>query len=89
MLLQAMSEEQNSGWKTEDAGDGRKRIVSIGKDPWTIKPLNGTVRLLRSDAGELKVTVLDPNGARVADHGSAREIQLRPETLYYLIGGVK
>jgi len=85
LLLQVMSEEQNSGWKTEDIDGGKKRIVSIGKDPWTFKALSGTVRFLRSDAGELKVTALDPNGRAVAEHGSAKDIQLRPDTLYYLI----
>jgi hypothetical protein len=85
MLLQVMSEEQNSGWKTEPADGGKLRITSIGHDPWTFKPLTGTVRLRRDDAASLAVTALDANGAPVARAGAANEIKLRAETLYYLI----
>jgi hypothetical protein len=85
LLLQVMTEEQNSGWKTEAVDGGKLRISSIGRDPWTIKPISGTVRLKRSDASGLKVTALDGNGVPVAEHGRANEITLRPETLYYMI----
>ena len=85
LLLQVMTEEQNSGWKTEAVDGGKLRISSIGRDPWTIKPISGTVRLQRSDASGLKVTALDGNGVPVAEHGRANEINLRPETFYYLI----
>ena len=87
LLIQVMSEEQNSGWETELLGDGKLRIKSIGQDPWVFKALNGTVRFKRADAGQFKVTALDGNGVAVADPGTAREIQLRPETLYYLVEG--
>lgn len=85
ILLQVMSEEQNSGWKDEPAEGGKKRIVSIGRDPWQFKALSGTVRLKRSDAESLTVTALDANGAAGQKLGSAREIKLRPDILYYLI----
>ena len=87
LLIQVMSEEQNNGWETELLGDGKLRIKSIGKDPWVFKALNGTLRFKRADAGQFKVTALDGNGVAVADPGTAREIQLRPETLYYLVEG--
>ena len=36
ILLQAMSEEKATDFRTEPAGDGVKRIVSIGHDPWLV-----------------------------------------------------
>jgi len=33
MLLQVMSEEQSTGFATEDAGNGIKKITNIGRDP--------------------------------------------------------
>lgn len=85
ILLQAMSEEQNSGWKSEKTPEGRQRILSIGGDPWTIKPIRGVVRFRRPDAANLQVTALDGNGQPAAVLGSASEIKLRPGILYYLI----
>ncbi len=85
MLLQVMSEEQNSGWQTEPTSDGKLRILSLGRDPWQIKSLNGSLRLLRPDADRIKVTALDPNGTALADLSSAGEIKLRPDTIYYLL----
>lgn len=85
LLLQVMSEEQNSGWKEEPAEGGTMRIASIGHDPWQIKPISGTVRFKRTDADRLSVTALDHNGAAGEKTGAAREIKLRAGTLYYLI----
>ena len=39
MLLQVMSEERASGFATEDAGNGVKKITDIGHDPWQVKKL--------------------------------------------------
>ena len=61
------------------------RIVSIGKNPWLVKELQGTVRFKRPDAARLKVTALDGNGDALKPLGSASEIRLQPNTLYYLI----
>ena len=85
MLLQVMSEEKPSGFQTEPAGADLKRIVNLGTDPWLIKKLEGKVRFLRPDAGDLKVTVLDLNGYPLQQIGTGSEITLRPESLYYLI----
>lgn len=85
LLLQVMSEEQNSGWKTEPAEGGKKRIVSIGRDPWQIKPISGAVRLKRSDARAMEVVALDHNGIPKEKAGTADQIQLLPGTLYYSI----
>ncbi len=87
LLLQAMSEERNSGWKTEPGTNGTQRIVSIGKDPWEFRAMTGLVKLTRPDASRMKVTALDLNGLPTGAHGTANEITLRPDTLYYLIEG--
>lgn len=85
ILLQVMSEEQNSGWKTEDAGAGTKRIVDIGKDPWQVKALSGVVKFKRADARRMRVTALDFNGYPVGEVGGAGEIRLAGDIVYYLI----
>jgi hypothetical protein len=85
ILLQVMSEEQNTGFATEPVDAGVKRITDIGRDPWQVKRLRGTVGFQRPDAAQLKVTPLDHNGRRQAAHGTAEQIALRPDTLYYLI----
>jgi hypothetical protein len=53
MLLQAMTEERATGFLTEPAGDGVKRIQSIGTDPWQVRALVGRVALRRSDAADV------------------------------------
>jgi hypothetical protein len=85
LLLQVMSEEQASGFEIEPVSDSVQRIVRLGRDPWMIRRLAGTVRFSRADAAQLRVTALDPNGYAEAQLGDAREIRLRPHTIYYLI----
>ncbi|MFO0930421.1 MAG: hypothetical protein U0736_25900 [Gemmataceae bacterium] len=85
ILVQVMSEERATGFRTEPAGDGVQRIISIGEDPWQVRKLAGTVRFKRADAGELKVTALDGNGNPAGDAGKANDLTLRPDILYYLI----
>lgn len=91
ILLQVMSEEKSTGFRTEPVNDEVKKIVDIGHDPWLVKEVRGVVRCKRPDAGGLKVIPLDQNGNRVAqaDKGGlkAGAIQLRPDVLYYLITG--
>jgi hypothetical protein len=84
ILLQVMSEEKNNGFETDEQGDV-KRIVSIGKNPWLVKEIRGTVRFKRSDATTLVVTALDGNGDAIKVVGDAAEIELLPDVLYYLI----
>jgi hypothetical protein len=86
MLLQVMSQEQPSHFETESLKSGLTQIVSIGQDPWRVKDLAGAVRFKLADAAELTVTPLDFNGYPTQPIGSAAEIKLRPETIYYLIG---
>ncbi|HEX7861078.1 MAG TPA: hypothetical protein VF773_12165 [Verrucomicrobiae bacterium] len=81
-LVQVMSEEQNSGWQTTPAEKQTLRITSIGRDPWSLKPISGTLRFKNINA---KVTALDPNGKPLTDLGLTSEIKLQPGTLYYLV----
>jgi hypothetical protein len=85
ILLQVMSEEKNGDFQTEPAGDGLKKILNLGRDPWMFKELTGTVRFKRADAAHLKITALDFNGYPVGAAGSAREIKLQPAVVYYFI----
>ena len=50
-----------------------------------LKAFEGTVRFKRADASALKVKALDANGYPKSDAGTATEIKLQPDTLYYLI----
>lgn len=85
MLLQVMSEEKATGFKTEPMAGGKHRITRIGTDPWMIRKLEGAVRFKRPDAKQLKVTPLDLNGMPQKTNGTAERIILKPETVYYLI----
>jgi hypothetical protein len=85
ILLQVMSEEKPSDFTTEPAEAGHQRIANIGRDPWLVRTLQGTVRFKRPDAAQLKVTALDINGYRAGSVGDAAEIRLQPRTMYYLI----
>jgi hypothetical protein len=85
ILVQAMSEEKATGFRSEPAGSGLWRIVSIGHDPWLVKEIEGVVRLRRPDAATLKVVALNANGEPDRSVGPASEFRLLPTTLYYLI----
>ena len=81
ILLQVMTEEKPTGFETEDAGNGLKRITSLGTDPWLFKETSGTVRF----KGKVKTTALDLNGYPVRELGAGEEIRLDPKTVYYLL----
>ncbi|HEY3968160.1 MAG TPA: hypothetical protein VGM05_26595 [Planctomycetaceae bacterium] len=85
MLLQVMSEERASGFATEAVDGVTRRITDIGHDPWQVKDLSGAVAFKRADASRLKVTALDFNGRPAGPAGNAQGINLRPQTLYYVI----
>jgi len=88
MLLQVMTEESPTGFRTEPAAGGLRKVLDVGRDPWLVRRAEGSVRFKRPDAATLAVTPLDPNGtpARPATTANAAEIRLDPTTLYYLIG---
>jgi hypothetical protein len=87
ILLQVMSEEKSAGFRTEPAEGGVQKIAGIGRDPWMVASIGGTVKLKRADAARLKVTALDANGDPVRAVGAAEGLELAPTTLYYLIQG--
>lgn len=81
MLLQVMTEEKPTNFRTESLGDRRHRITSIGENPWVVRNLAGVVRLKRSDASKLKVTALDQFGQPTSNTSSGDTIRLRADTL--------
>ena len=83
MLLQVMSEEQPTGFTTEDAGNGFRRITHIGKDPWRVKKLEGTVTFRSTD--NLRIQPLDFNGQPQGPVLSGPKLPLLPETIYYWV----
>lgn len=85
MLLQVMSEEQASGFRSEPAGSGRRRLLDPGSDPWQVRAITGSVTFTRPDAASLGVTALDLSGRRVRRLGDARRVELLPSTFHYLI----
>ena len=85
ILLQVMSEEQPSGFEVEATGQGLKRIVNLGTDPWLVKDFKGTITLKRPDADQLKLRPLDFNGYPESSKDGCRKIELLPKTVYYLL----
>ncbi len=85
ILLQAMSEEKATDFRTEPASAGTRRIVGIGHDPWLVKEIEGVVQFHRADASRLTASALDPNGEPARRVGTANEIRLAPDVVYYLI----
>ncbi len=83
MLLQAMSEEQPTDFATEDAGNGSKKITNIGKDPWLVKKLSGTVKF--NSARGQQIQPLDLNGRPTGTPADAGDLQLAPDVVYYLV----
>jgi len=84
LLLQVMTEEKPTGFET--AADGpRNRIVEIGRDPWLVRDIRGSVTLKRADAKSLKLTPLDANGYRLKSQLIGGTIELQRDVVYYLI----
>lgn len=83
ILLQVMTEEQNTGFATE--GEPVRKVLDAGEAPIQIRAIEGAVTFKRPDAGKLKVTALDVNGVPTTDVGDAARIDLRPDTIYYVI----
>jgi hypothetical protein len=95
ILLQVITEEQNTGWQTKPARKSFTRdapeqdcleIVSTGPGPIRVRKIAGSVSFKRSDATSLNVTALDFQGyARQQLQGGARSLTLLPDCLYYII----
>lgn len=86
ILLQVMSEEKESGREIEEVSPNVKKMAALGREPWLMKELQGTVRFKRADAGQMKVSALDANGYKRSEAGNATELKLQPDVIYYLIG---
>lgn len=84
VLVQVMSEERPTGFRSTADGE-RRRVVSIGGDPWQVRALTGKVGLTRPDAARLTVTALDGNGDRLGRAGDGSGWSLQRGTLYYLV----
>lgn len=85
MLLQVMTEEKATGFRTEAIGDRKQKITSIGENPWLVRKLEGEVKLKRPDAAKLKVTALDQMGLRTSATQAGPSIRLQPDVLYYVV----
>ena len=83
MLVQAMSEEAPTGFAAEVTTNGVKRITNIGRDPWRIRALHGTIRFKHTDAARFQP--LDYNGYPEGAGFEGRDLPLTPHTIYYLV----
>jgi hypothetical protein len=81
MLLQVMSEEKPTGFATEDIANGLKKITDLGRDPWQVKNLTGSVTF----KNPVQIQPLDFNGYPAGEKKTGAEIQLAPATIYYLL----
>jgi len=81
MLVQVMSEEAATGFATEDAGNGVKKITNIGRNPWRVKTLEGSVKFKDS----MQIQPLDFNGYPAGTATRGAELKLAPQTMYYLV----
>jgi hypothetical protein len=83
MLVQAMSEEASTGFAAEVTTNGVKRITNIGRDPWRIRALHGTIRFKHTGAAHFQP--LDYNGYPEGAGFEGRDLQLTAHTIYYLV----
>jgi hypothetical protein len=81
MLLQVMSEERPTGFRVEDSPSGILKIADIGRDPWQVKTIAGSVTFKTP----VQIQPLDFHGYPVGEKKTGAEIQLAPATIYYLL----
>ncbi len=90
LLLQVITEEQNSNWRVEPQGEGL-RIANAGGPPLQVRAAAGSVVLKGVGASGVKVTALDQDGyplgrkVAVSPADAGARIRLEPDVLYYLI----
>jgi hypothetical protein len=85
LLLQVMSEEKPTDFRTEALEAGKHRIANTGRDPWLVKEIEGKVTFKAADAANSKITKLDLNGVKVGAATNGPELTFDPRTVYYLI----
>ncbi len=83
ILLQVMSEQRNTGFETRDEGPWRV-VTAGGEAPVIVRQFAGNVAF-KGAAGDLSVTALDINGVPMEKLGSAANIPLRPDAVYYFL----
>jgi hypothetical protein len=84
MLVQVVSEAQNSGWSAP--GDAVRPIVSIGHPPILVREIKGSVTFRRPDVASLRATALDHAGRPARTLASLElGLPLLPDVLYYLV----
>ncbi len=81
MLLQAMSEEKATGFKTEAATNGIMKIIEIGRDPWLVKEWAATIKCKTP----VQFQPLDFNGYPLGEKTSGAEIKMPRGVIYALI----
>lgn len=82
LLVQAMSEQTNTGWKTR--GEPVKTIESIGVAPLLVRELAGTVTF--KDNGPWRAQPIDASGAAQGQpFDVAGALTLRPDVPYYVL----
>lgn len=85
LLLQVMTEEKPSGFRSEPLGPRRQRIVAIGDNPWLVRKINGSVTFRSSDAGNWRIQPLDHQGRPRGEAVHGAELRLLPDVIYYRI----
>lgn len=82
LLVQAMSEQTNTGWRT--SGESLKTIDSIGVAPMIVRDLEGSIDF--RDGGTWSAQPVDASGAASgAPADVAGTLTLRPDVPYYVL----
>jgi hypothetical protein len=91
ILIQATTQEQPYGFKTEPDGKGGERILDLGQSPFGVRDIQAAVTF-REPTGFGKLIALDENGySRSAAKGVATDadhhqrIELAPDSLYQIL----
>lgn len=85
ILIQAVTEETNYGWKTTPTDNNLLRIDSIGSAPIQTRPIRATIDL-KVGTNTLRITTLDHNGYPTTTQTlNTPRITLNPNTFYTLV----
>lgn len=84
ILVQIFSEEFNTGFNAQKAGE-MSVIRSSGRPPLLVRAMSGEINFLRPDADELVATALDANLSPLVPAGLGASLRLLPSTMYYLV----
>jgi hypothetical protein len=79
MLVQVMSEEMATDFRTKQLGNGKKQIESIGRDPWLFRQLSGTIEFHKP----MRISALDVDGRPSGTGQVSKRLELQPDVIYY------